>query len=148
MVTGNCKSHKNSRMNQLNAVIKSIATENNISLVVTQAAGIEFWALVIDNPQTASYLQEGKPISLVFKENAVAIGKEVSGMLTVRNRIPCTISRIDMGNVLSSIQLDCRGHVFSAVITTHSVKELNLTVGDSVEALIKTTDISLLQPEG
>ncbi len=133
-------------MNQLNAVIKAIHTEDHITLVVAQAAGIAFHTMVIDEPDTADYLQEGKPVSLVFKENAVSIAKNVSGMLSIRNRIPCTVSNLKMSEVLSKLALDVKGHVFYSIITTHAVKELNIQVGDQVEALIKATDISLMMP--
>ncbi len=134
-------------MNQINAAIKSIITEDNVSLVVAQGAGIEFFSLVIDNTDTADYLQEGKPVEIVFKESAVSIAKNATGLFSIRNRISCTISGIQTGNVLTTVSLDCKGHLFKSVITTNAAKELDLQTGESVEALIKTTDISLLQPE-
>jgi molybdopterin-binding protein len=134
-------------MNEFNAVIKSIETEDHISLVIAQAAGISFYTLVIDNQETADYLQEGKAVTLVFKENAVSLAKNLSGQLSIRNKLPCTITGMETGNVLSSVSLDCKGHKLVSVITTNAVKALNLQNGDHVEALIKTTDISLLQPE-
>jgi molybdate transport system regulatory protein len=134
-------------MNQLNAVIKAIHTEGSVSVVVAQAAGIAFHTMVIDNAETADYLQDGKPVTLLFKESAVSIAKNVSGMLSIRNRIPCTIAAIKSGDVLTHVTLDCKGHTFDSLITTYAAKELDLKAGDDVEALIKTTDISLLQPE-
>ncbi len=131
-------------MNQLNAVIKAIHTEEHISLVVVQAAGIAFHALLLDNPASAEYLQEGNPVVLVFKESAVSIAKNATGQLSIRNRIPCTVANLQIGNVLSTVLLNCKGHTFSSVVTTNAIKELNLQTGDQVEALIKTTDISLM----
>ena len=134
-------------MNRLHAVITSIETENEISLVVAQEAGLSFYSLVLGNASTAGYLQEGKPVILVCKESAVSVAKGVNGLLSIRNRISCTVSNIETGHVLSAVSLACKGNVLTSVITTNAVKELNLQVGDKVEALIKTTDISLMQPE-
>ena len=132
-------------MNEINAVIKAIHTEGNISVVVAQGAGIAFHSMVIDTPETEDYLQNGKPVVVVFKESAVSIAKNISGLLSIRNRIPCTVSGVQKGDVLTTIQLDCKGHVLNSLITTHAAEELDLQEGDSVEALIKTTDISLQQ---
>ena len=132
-------------MNEINAVIKSIQTEGNVSVVVAQGAGIAFHSMVIDTPETANYLQNGKPVIVVFKESAVSIAKNISGALSIRNRIPCTVSGVQKGDVLTTVKLDCKGHVLESLITTDAAKELGLQTGDSVEALIKTTDISLQQ---
>ena len=133
-------------MNELTGIIKSITTEEHISLVVVEAAGIEWHTLVIDNPDTADYLQQGKGVKLVCKESAVSIAKKVTGLFSIRNRIPCLISEIKSGNVLSTVLLDCKVYKLASVITTNAVKELALQTGDEVEALIKTTDISLMLP--
>ena len=132
-------------MNEINAVIKAIHTEGNISVVIAQGAGIAFHSMVIDTPETASYLHEGKPVVVVFKESAVSIAKHISGLLSIRNRISCTILSVEKGDVLTTAKLDCKGHVFESLITTYAAEELDLKAGDSVEALIKTTDISLHQ---
>jgi molybdate transport system regulatory protein len=132
-------------MNQFNATIKSVETEENISIVVAAAAGINWHAMVIDNAETNEQLQEEKSVALVFKENTVSIAKNVTGLLSIRNRIPCTIVNIRQGNILSEVSLESNGNAITAIITTHAVKELNLQQGDTVEALIKTTDISLMQ---
>ena len=132
-------------MNQFNAVIKSIETEEQISLVVAQAAGISFYTLVLDNRDTAGYLQEGKAVVLVFKESAVSIAKNGQGQFSIRNRIACTVSKIQAGSVLATVSLDCKGHIITSVITAPAINELNLQPGDSVELFIKSTDISLMQ---
>lgn len=134
-------------MNEVNAVIKAIHTEGNLSVVIAQGAGIAFHSMVIDTPDTADYLQDGKPVIVVFKESAVSIAKNISGLLSIRNRIPCTVSEVKKGDVLATIKLDCKGHVFESLITTYAAEELALQPGDSVEALIKTTDISLQATE-
>ena len=134
-------------MNELIGTIKSIVSEDHISLVVAEAAGVNWHTLVIDNRDTASYLNEGKKIKLVCKESAVSIAKNVTGLFSIRNRVSCVVSGIQTGTVLYSVLLAGNGFALTSVITTNSVKELNLQQGDEIEALIKTTDISLMQPE-
>jgi molybdate transport system regulatory protein len=134
-------------MNQLNAVIKSVETEENISIVTVEAMGIPFSILVIDTPATAAYLEEGSEVIMVFKATAMSVAKSLSGGLSIRNRFPATVAAIQSGKVLSSVLLDCKGNMLEAVITTRSADGLALQVGDVVEGLVKTNDISLMQKE-
>jgi molybdate transport system regulatory protein len=134
-------------MNQLHAVIKSIETEDHISLVTVEVAGISFSTLVIDTPATATYLREGNEVVMVFKETAMSIAKNLSGGLSIRNRFPATVAAIKKGKVLTSVSLDCKGYPLTAVITTASANMLALKPGDLVEGLVKTNDISLMQQE-
>ena len=134
-------------MNQLHAVIKSIETEENISLVILEAAGLSFSTLVIDTPSTATYLKQGTEVIMVFKETAMSVAKNLSGGLSIRNRFPSVITTIKNGKVLTAITLDCKGNQLTAVITTHSANSLGVEIGDVVEGLVKTNDISLVQKD-
>jgi molybdopterin-binding protein len=132
-------------MNQLTGEIIHIDTDGNISLVSVQAEGIEFFSLVIDTPQTAPYLKTGKEVFLIFKETEMSIAKHFSGGLSLRNRFPAVIRAIETGKILSKIILDFRGHTLCSIITTRSVHSLRLQVGDQVEGLVKTNEISLME---
>ncbi|KAA5545685.1 TOBE domain-containing protein [Adhaeribacter rhizoryzae] len=132
-------------MNRLAGVIKSITTEKDISLVTVSATGETFSALIIDTPQTAAYLKPNQEINMVFKETEMAIGKNLTGGLSLRNRFAATVQEITAGTVLSRIILDFKGHLLCAIITTQSVTDLQLAVGDSVVGLVKTNEISLME---
>jgi molybdate transport system regulatory protein len=134
-------------MNQLTAIIKRIETEENISLVAVEADSMSFTTLVIDTPATAGYLREGNEVMMVFKETAMSIAKNLSGSLSIRNRFPGTITSVKSGKVLTAISLLCKGNPLTSVITTHAANDLALAVGDTVEGLVKTNDISLMQKE-
>jgi len=134
-------------MNQLHAVIKSIETEDHISLVMVEAAGITFSTLVIDTPVTAAYLREGTGVIMVFKETAMSIAKNVTGELSIRNRFPATVTEIKSGKVLTAVALNYKGNNLTAVITTRAANNLAIAAGDEVEGLVKTNDISLMQKE-
>ena len=130
-------------MNQVPGIIKTIETAGDISLVGIAAGGELFSALVIDTPATAAYLQAGKDILMVFKETEVAIGKNLAGGLSLRNRFPARITHLEQGRLLSRLILDFRGFTLQAVITTASVRDLKLSVNDEVLGLVKTNEISL-----
>lgn len=134
-------------MNQLNAVITSIETEAHISLVTLQATGITFSTLVIDTPASATYLHVGNEVVMVFKETAMSVAKNMTGGLSIRNRFPATVTAVDSGSVLTAVTLNFNSITLRAVITTRSANNLLLAVGDKVEGLVKTNDVSLMQKE-
>ena len=62
---------------------------------------------------------------------------------SIRNRIPGTIREITSDKVLTEVVLETTIGPVAAVITTRSVNELGLKVGDSVYALVKATNVSV-----
>ncbi|HXL26757.1 MAG TPA: TOBE domain-containing protein [Chthoniobacterales bacterium] len=63
--------------------------------------------------------------------------------LSIRNKITGIIREITSEKVLSEIVIDTAIGPLAAVITTRSVREMQLKVGDSVSALIKATNVSI-----
>jgi molybdopterin-binding protein len=62
---------------------------------------------------------------------------------SIRNRIPGTIKTIVSDNVVSELTLRTASSDITAIITTGSVKRMNLKVGDNVFAIIKATEVSI-----
>ena len=62
---------------------------------------------------------------------------------SIRNEIPGTVKEIISDKVLSEIIVETAIGEVAAVITTHSVQEMGLKVGDHVTALIKATNVSV-----
>lgn len=63
--------------------------------------------------------------------------------INVRNQIKGTIQEIVKGDVVSEVDVVTASGIFTSVITTRSVNDLNLEVGSQVLVLIKSTDVSL-----
>lgn len=64
--------------------------------------------------------------------------------INVRNQFRGTVKEIIEGPVVSEVDVVTpAGLVVTSVITTRSVKELNLTVGKEVVALVKSTEVSI-----
>jgi molybdopterin-binding protein len=68
--------------------------------------------------------------------------------LSTRNRPPGTIVEIEKGPATAKVSLQVEDNHVVALITTESVEELGLEVGQQVTALIKATDVMLLVDEG
>lgn len=100
-----------------------------------------FKSIIIETPESAPFLKAGIPINIMFKETEVSVAKELSGRISLQNKIDCTIENIERGELLSKVILNYKGSVVVSVITTGAVEQLELSPGDKVKALIKTNEV-------
>jgi molybdopterin-binding protein len=62
---------------------------------------------------------------------------------SIRNRLPGTIEQIISDKVVSEIVINTAAGSVTSIITTGSVKRMNLKKGDPVFAIIKATEVSV-----
>jgi molybdopterin-binding protein len=62
---------------------------------------------------------------------------------SIRNRLPGTIEKIISDKVVSELLIRTAAGNVTSIITTGSVRRMNLKEGDSVFALIKATEVSI-----
>lgn len=103
-----------------------------------------FTATLLETPGTADYLRVGSNVTLLFKETEIALAKNLSGMISLRNRISVSVQRIERGAILSAVTLDFEGMRLVSVITTRAIEQLQIDVGDQLEALVKANEIALM----
>jgi molybdate transport system regulatory protein len=132
-------------MNKLTGKISRIQQSGAILLVDVDIDGHGFSAMLIESVTQPEWLQIGNIIYLVFKETEVSLAKNLSGLISTRNRMKCTVQQIDRGELLSKISLQFRKYTVISAITTRSVDALELKVGDEVEALVKANEVSLMR---
>ncbi len=63
--------------------------------------------------------------------------------VNVRNQFRGKIKEIIFGPVVSEVDVETPFGIVTSVITTRSVKDLNLGVGSEVVALVKSTEVAL-----
>jgi molybdopterin-binding protein len=63
--------------------------------------------------------------------------------INVRNQFRGAIKEIIEGPVLSEVDVQTASGIVTSVITTRSVKELQLKVGSEVVAFVKSTEVSI-----
>ena len=63
--------------------------------------------------------------------------------INVRNQFRGKIKEIIEGSVVSEVDVETAHGIVTSVITTRSIRDLNLKVGSEVIALIKATDVSI-----
>ena len=132
-------------MNRLSGKISKIQQSGAILLVDVDVDGHGFSAMLIESATQPKWLQEGNSIDLVFKETEVSLAKNLSGIISMRNRMKCTVKHVERGGLLSKISLQFLEYPITSAITTRSVDSLDLKVGDDVEALVKANEVSLMK---
>jgi molybdopterin-binding protein len=63
--------------------------------------------------------------------------------LSARNQIPARVTNINNGEAIANIEMDANGTRLVASITVEAVKQLDLSVGSEVTAIIKASDVIL-----
>ena len=130
-------------MNSLVGEISNIKSDEHFSIVEMMVDENIFKSIIIETPETVPFLKTGNKINILFKESEVSIAKELKGMLSLQNKIPCIIKEIEKGKLLSKIILDFNSKKIVSVITTGAVEQLELKENDDVLALIKTNEVIL-----
>lgn len=132
-------------MNKLPAIITSIQQSGTILLVDAETGGQGFSALLIESISCPEWLETGNAVELVFKETEVSLAKNLQGQISMRNRMKCTVVKVDKGELLSMITLKFKSFTIVSAITTRSVNSLQLEIGDEVDALVKANEVSLMK---
>jgi molybdate transport system regulatory protein len=132
-------------VNKLSGTITKIQQSGAIILVDADVNGYGFSAILIESASQPDWLVQGNGINLVFKETEVSLAKNLSGLISMRNRMKCTVEKIKRGELLSKIGLNFQNERITSAITSRSVDMLQLEVGDEVEALVKANEISLMR---
>ena len=130
-------------MNKLNGTIVNIQSSPEMSIVELAVSGDIFSAMVLETPISAAYLKVGNKVDIIFKETEVSIGRDLSGLISIRNRFKGRIQSIEEHPILSTIVLNYKAGVIASIITTKSVHRLDLKQGIEVEWLVKTNEVSL-----
>lgn len=130
-------------MNKLRGRVDKVESNGQISLVDIDVLGTVCTATLLEAPASAPYMQVGVEVAVMFKETEVSLAKNLSGMVSLRNRFPVTVTAIHQGELISAVDLVFAGVAIQSVITTRAVKTLALSVGDRLEAMVKANEMML-----
>lgn len=131
-------------MNNLPGTITTIDSDSSLSLVnIGVADNHEMSALIVETPERCPWLQIGHRVQVLFKETEVSIARNLSGQISLRNRLPATVTALRSEGMLAEICLDFSGRKIVSIITSRSAKRMELQVGDTVEWLVKANEVSL-----
>jgi molybdopterin-binding protein len=130
-------------MNTLKGIVDSVTVKKSLSLVKIKVGPYNMTTIVIDTPESSPYLKHGEPVSVIFKETEVIIGKGNNHHISLQNKIMGTIESIESGDLLSKVILTTEVGKIVSVITTNAVSQLQLEIGAEVTAMVKTNEVML-----
>ena len=63
--------------------------------------------------------------------------------LSARNQIPARVTGINYGEAIANVELDAGGTRLVASVTVEAVRDLGITEGSEIIAVIKSSDVIL-----
>lgn len=131
-------------MNSIPGTITNIQQSGSIILADIDIGTQTVSAMLIASANGDTWISKGNTVQVIFKETEVSLAKDLTGKISLRNRFQCTVKEIEKGDLLSKITLTSGQNQIVSVITTRSLEYLELIIDESVEALVKANEISLM----
>ncbi|MER5459481.1 TOBE domain-containing protein [Streptomyces sp. NPDC002668] len=88
-------------------------------------------------------LAPGSSVRTLIKSTEVALATGAVQGLSIRNRIPGTVTEVTTGGAMAGVKVTVAGGELTSAITMDAVTDLGLTAGSPVVALIKSTEVAL-----
>ena len=63
--------------------------------------------------------------------------------LSARNQLPGIVQDIQIGDIMAHVTVKVGENLIESIITRHSAEELKLKKGDSVRAVVKSTEVMI-----
>jgi len=132
-------------MNKLKGTIVEIHSSDNISMIKVNVDGDIFSSIVLEGKKSPVNYKIKDNVAVLFKETEVGLAKNLSGMISLRNRFKSKIVKIDKGPILAKVTLNYKKNKIESVISAQSCEQMELKEKDEVEWLVKTNEVSLMK---
>jgi len=129
-------------MNLTPALITDIQSVDNISVVSFKALHQTMRMMSLELNDS---LHVGSEVTLGVKATNISLAKEITGLLSISNRLEVTIERLDMGTLLCSIKFKFEEQIWESIITRNSALRMDLKAGDKITALVKSSELSIVE---
>ena len=127
-------------MSQFVATIKEIQSIDNLNIVKFDFCGLTLKMMSLDLNDDVKI---GKKVKLSVKPSNISIAKNLSGEISLSNKIVATIQSLENGQLLTSVILKINDTILESIITVDSSKRMNLQIGEVVTILIKASNLSI-----
>lgn len=88
-------------------------------------------------------IAEGSAVRALVKATEVSLATGPVEALSIRNRLPGTVTAISPGGVMTAVKVAMEDTTVTAVVTGEAVADLGISVGSPVTVLIKSTQVAL-----
>lgn len=132
-------------MNKLKGKIAAIDSSDHLSIIRVDVDGDMFSSIVLEGKKGPSNYKVKDSVTLLFKETEVGLAKNLSGMISLRNRFKGRIKKIDKGPILAKITLIYKDQTIESIISAQSAVQMQLKDKEEVEWLVKTNEVTLMK---
>ncbi|MGI5442020.1 TOBE domain-containing protein [Streptomyces shenzhenensis] len=130
--------------NQLPGTVTAVTPGEVMATVkVRLTGGQELTAAITLEAAEDLGLAAGSAVRALVKSTEVALATAPVERVSIRNRLPGTVTGIAAGGAMASVKIAVEGGELTSAITSESVTDLGLSAGSAVLALIKSTEVSL-----
>lgn len=132
-------------MNKLKGKIVNIQSSDNISIIQVDVQGDVLSSIVLEGTKGPLNYKVKDNVTLLFKETEVGLAKDLTGMISLRNRFKAVIRKVDKGPILARVTLNYKDHSIESIISAQSATQMKLKEKDEVEWLVKTNEVTLMK---
>ncbi|MER5468378.1 TOBE domain-containing protein [Streptomyces sp. NPDC002935] len=130
--------------NQLPGTVTSVTPGEVMATVkVRLDAGQEITAAVTLEAVHELALSSGSTVRALIKSTEVSLATAPVDGVSIRNQLPGTVTEVASGGAMARVKMRIAGGELTSAITKDAVKELGLSAGSPVVALIKSTEVAL-----
>ncbi|MFF3705745.1 TOBE domain-containing protein [Streptomyces phaeochromogenes] len=130
--------------NQLPGTVTAVTPGEAMATVkVRLDGGQELTAAITLEAVEELGLTEGSAVRALVKSTEISLATGPVDGLSIRNRLPGTVTGIATGGAMASVKVSVDGGDLTSAITKDAVTDLGLGTGTAVTALIKSTEVSL-----
>ncbi|HNJ73410.1 MAG TPA: TOBE domain-containing protein [bacterium] len=121
----------------------AIETEASLSLVTMQSANAPLTAVIIETPETASYLKPGVQVYAAFKETEVNLLPQDCRHGSMSNQWTGTIVQIRWGKLLTEVGVQTAIGTIRSVLTTENAKRMSLEENHNLEVYVNAQAVAV-----
>lgn len=129
-------------MNRITATVTAIEKADHITIVAFESEGQKLSMMALE---LSDDIGIGTCVILAVKASHIVIAKGFEGMLSTSSQLGATVTAVKNGTLLCSIKLRLGSHELESIITRASSLRMALTAGDEVTALIKASELSIVE---
>ena len=133
-------------MNRLKGQIEEIKVNGNLSQVsILIGKDTLFKSIIIETPETVSYLVKDHQVDVIFKETEVVLAKGKTDNISLINRIDGEIKELKKGKMLCEVILATEAGIVTAIVSRDAFDILDLKTGETLTAMVKLNEVMIAE---
>ncbi|MDX1296159.1 MAG: TOBE domain-containing protein [Sulfurimonadaceae bacterium] len=127
-------------MNLIHGTIQQVSECDGMHWIDVLCNGRTFGVLTL---QLSPDLHEGCSVDVMIKETETSLSAEPVEHISISNQVSGEVVAIDEGVLVSLVTVETPVGRLTSLISTRGRKQLNISVGGSVNVLMKASSLSL-----